>query len=323
MEEEQEDKKEIVSDAASQVVETVEKVSEDATGFWTQIKDFLSINIIELDGWTFTYYNILKILLILLAVKLIFVFVRRILNRKVNGKTWINEGRQHAVEQIAKYIIYTLAILYGFRSVGVDLTPILIGSSALFIGLGFGLQEAFKDFISGLILLFEGDVVIGDVIEFENGMVAVVKRIKLRTSKVRTRDGIVVFVPNSKLINDRVINWSNSNLLTRFHVSVGVAYGSDTALVEKILLEVAEEEEAISNRATPFARFADFGDSSLDFELHFWSEEVWRIEYVKSKIRFAIDKKFRENKVSIPFPQRDLHLKTMDFPLGNNKQKEG
>ena len=124
-----------------------------------------------------------------------------------------------------------------------------------------------------------------------------------------------MIVPNSQLINERVINWSNSNKLTRFHVKVGVAYGSDVELVKKILLESAESLGEISERLKPFVRFTDFGDSSLNFELHFWTEEVWKIEDSRSQLRFAIDKKFRENQVTIPFPQRDLHFKSKDFPL--------
>ena len=183
--------------------------------------------------------------------------------------------------------------------------------------MGFGLQEAFRDFISGIILLFEGDVLIGDVVEMDNGIVAVVKKINLRTSKIRTRDGIVLIVPNSQLINERVINWSNSNKLTRFHVTVGVAYGSDVALVKQLLIDAAKELETISKHTVPFVRFVDFGNSSLDFEIHFWTEEVWRIEDAKSNLRFTIDQKFRENGVTIPFPQRDLHLKTKDFKLND------
>ena len=300
--------------------EEVQQVEAEVKSIWLQIKDFLEIKLIDIGEYTFSLYNLVILILIFLIIRIIIRFLERLVQRKVSSKKWITEGKQHAVVQIGKYLVYLLGILIAFRSIGLDVTPFIIGSSALFVGLGLGLQEAFRDFVSGLILLFEGDVIIGDVIEFENGMVAVVKRIKLRTSKVRTRDGIVVFVPNSQLINDRVINWSNSNLLTRFHVSVGVAYGSDTELIEKILLEVAKEESAISNRATSFVRFADFGESSLDFELYFWSEEVWRIENVKSRIRFAIDKKFRENNVTIPFPQRDLHLVSSKIKLNSNPE---
>jgi len=185
---------------------------------------------------------------------------------------------------------------------------LLFGSTALFVGLGFGLQEAFKDLVSGVILLFEGNVQVSDVIEMDNGIVGVVKVINLRTSKVRTRDGIMMVVPNSELINRRVVNWSNSNKLTRFHVTVGVAYGTDVEKVRDLLLEVAKKEDTITTRIPSFVRFSDFGDSALIFELHFWSEQVWRIENTKSNLRFEINKSFQQNKIQIPFPQRDLHI---------------
>lgn len=290
---------------------------EELTTFWDKFKDlwqiikeFLQFELISVKDYQLSIYNILVVIVIILSIRLIVKGLERLIKRKVSGKKWITAGRQHAIVQIGKYIIYVLGFIFAIKTIGFDITPILIGSSALFVGLGFGLQEAFRDFISGIILLFEGDVVIGDVIEFENGLVAVVKVIKLRTSKVRTRDGIVVLVPNSELINNRVINWSNSNILTRFNVEVGVGYESDVNLVEKLLLEVASEEDAISERAKSIVRFEDFGDSSLDFKLYFWSEQVWKIEHVKSRLRFAINKKFKANEINIAFPQRDIHLKS-------------
>lgn len=288
---------------------------EDLQNIWKAVKGVLEFELISLGDYHLSIYNLLIVGIIYLLIKFILRALEKLVKRKVSGKEWISNSKQHAIIQIGKYIIYVLGFMFAFKSIGFDITPLLIGSSALFVGLGFGLQEAFRDFISGLILLFEGDVVIGDVIEFENGLVAVVKRIKLRTSKVRTRDGIIMLIPNSQLINNRVINWSNSSTLTRFHISIGIEYGSDVELVEKLLLEVAAEEKAISNRMNSFVKFADFGSSSLDFELYFWTEDVWRIEFVKSRMRFAIDKKFRANKVTIPFPQRDLHIKSADVSL--------
>lgn len=297
-------------------------MNEELTTFWDEvkrilqaIKEFLQFELISVKDFQLSIYNILVVVIIIFIIRIVVKGLEGLVKRKVSGKKWITEGKQHAIVQIGKYVIYALGFIFSIKTIGFDITPILIGSSALFVGLGFGLQEAFRDFVSGIILLFEGDVVIGDVIEFETGLVAVVKRIKLRTSKVRTRDGIIIIVPNSQLINNRVINWSNSNILTRFSVNVGVAYGSDVELVEKLLLEAAEEEENISDRIKSFVQFADFGDSSLDFKLFFWSEHVWRIEYLKSRLRFSIDKKFRANDVRIPFPQRDVHFKSsnVDF----------
>lgn len=292
---------------------------ESIIDIWQGIKTALEFELIELGGSSISIYNLVVLFFILIIVRFIVKLIERLIRSRLASKAWISKGKEHAFVQISKYILYLIGFMLALEAVGLDTTTLIIGSSALFVGLGFGLQEAFRDFISGIILLFEGDVVIGDVIELENGTVAVVKKINLRTSKIRTRDGIILIVPNSQLINDRVINWSNSTKLTRFHVSVGVAYGSDVELVEKLLLESANELEFVSNRLKPFVRFIDFGSSSLDFEIHFWTEEVWKIENHKSEIRFIIDKKFRENNISIPFPQRDLHFKSSEVNFKPNE----
>lgn len=290
-------------------------IEEEAKSIWKSIQEILEYHILELGEYNLSVYNVIVVIIIVIIARFVTNTLAKYLKKRITKKEDPNDGRSLALIQIGKYLIYLLAFLFAFRSIGIDITPLLFSSSALFIGLGFGLQDAFKDFISGLVLLFEGDMVIGDIIEFENGILGTVKEINLRTSKVNTRDGIIIFVPNSQLTNNRVINWTNSNVLTRFHVGVGVAYGSNTELVQQILLEVADEEKAVSGKVKPFVRFLNFGDSSLDFEIHFWSEEMWRIEFIKSRMRFAIDKKFREHNISIPFPQRDLHLKSSDINL--------
>ncbi|MBR9830573.1 mechanosensitive ion channel family protein [Acidiluteibacter ferrifornacis] len=273
-----------------------------------QLKAILEYKIIEVSNYSFTLYHIFLFVGIILVVRLLVKAMEMFVRRKVSGKEWIDEGKQFAIIQIMKYVMYAAGIIIGMKSIGLDITVLLFGSTALFVGLGFGLQEAFKDLVSGVILLFEGNVQVSDVIEMDNGIVGVVKVINLRTSKVRTRDGIMMVVPNSELINRRVVNWSNSNKLTRFHVTVGVAYGTDVEKVRDLLLEVAQKEDTITTRIPSFVRFSDFGDSALIFELHFWSEQVWRIENTKSNLRFEINKSFQQNKIQIPFPQRDLHI---------------
>jgi len=290
---------------------------EELKDIWTQIKSALEFKLFEIQDYSISPYNLLIVLLILITIRLMVKGLERLLKRQLSDKKNFTEGKLVAITKLGKYIIYVLGFILALKSVNINITPILIGSSALFVGLGFGLQEAFRDFVAGLMLLFEGDVMVGDVVEMENETVGVVKQINLRTSKVRTRDGIMMIVPNSQLTNDRVINWSNSNRLTRFRVDVGVAYGSDTRLVEKLLLECATEEETITERIKPFVMFNDFGDSSLNFSLYFWSEEVWRIERTKSRLRFAIDQTFRDHKVTIPFPQRDLHFKSKNISLND------
>jgi small-conductance mechanosensitive channel len=149
---------------------------------------------------------------------------------------------------------------------------------------------------------------VGDVVELE-GDVGIVKEIGFRTTKIENRDNIILIIPNSKFIGENVINWSHIEQKTRFSVDVGVAYGSDVELVKKVLLECARDHQEVTEYPKPFVRFDDFGNSSLDFQLFFWTDNAFRVENIKSDLRFAIDKKFRENKITIPFPQRDVHIK--------------
>ena len=223
----------------------------------------------------------------------------------------VNIGSQFAINQLLKYFVYVIAALIILETLGVKLTVLWGGAAALLVGIGLGLQQTFNDLISGIILLFERTVEVGDFVEIE-GLVGMVKQIGLRTSLVETRENITVIVPNSKLIVEKVVNWSHYDNKARFVISVGVAYGSDTQVVKKILVEIAKENGFVLKHPSPFVRFVNFGDSSLDFELHFWSQEFVRIEDIKSDMRFEIDRLFREHKVEIPFPQRDIWFKNSE-----------
>ena len=182
--------------------------------------------------------------LILLVVQLVIRSVEVIIKKR-SEKYDLDEGKKFAFIKLIKYFIYVLALVLVLESLGFDITLLLAGSAALLVGIGLGLQEIFRDLISGIIILFDGSIQVGDVIEIES-LVGVVKEINIRTSKVRTRDGIIIIVPNGYFINQKVINWSNSNKLTRFKVDVGVAYGSDVRLVEKLLVECAEANELVN-----------------------------------------------------------------------------
>ena len=150
----------------------------------------------------------------------------------------------------------------------------------------------------------------GDIVEIQENIVGRVIEIGLRTSKIETRDNIIMVVPNSKFVTDIVINWSHIEKKTRFHVDVGVAYGSDVEKVTKALLKCAEDQKNISPSPKPFVRFNDFGNSSLDFQLFFWTTDTFNVESIKSEIRYKIDAAFRKNDIQIPFPQRDIHIKS-------------
>jgi len=255
----------------------------------------------------------LAVIAIFIAARLLLLLLKaaifRFLDKDVSG----HDSNKKSLYKIVKYFVYTITILTLFKSSGLDISFILASSTALFVGLGFGLQDAFKDMTSGILMMIEQNVKMGDIIEVNTGMdstVGQVEEINIRTSKIRTRDGIMIIVPNSKFINDSVINWSNEHTETRFNVSIGVAYGSDTALVKSILLDIANSNTLIVKEPEPTVLFSDFGDSSLDFKLFFWTDNLWKVERLRSDIRFAIDQKFRENKITIPFPQRDLHVMT-------------
>lgn len=252
--------------------------------------------------------NILNAAFIIVLARLFsWVIIQLVLNQYYRNKQ-INVGSQYAINQLLQYFVYIIAALMALEALGFTLTLIWGGAAALLVGVGLGLQETFKDLFSGVILLFERRVEVGDVVEVD-GLIGTVKRIGVRTSLVETRDNIVVIVPNSRLIVQHFVNWSHNDNKARFHISVGVAYGSDTELVKQLLLNVARSNAEVIRHPSPLVRFVNFGDSSLDFELHFWSSEFIRIEDVKSEMRFKIDQAFRENNITIPFPQRDIWLK--------------
>lgn len=257
---------------------------------------------------TITLSLVLGAILILLITRLGIWVITEIILYPLYQQREINLGSQYAINRLLTYFILMLAILGTLQYIGVNLTVLMGGAAALLVGIGLGLQQTFNDLICGIILLFERTVELGDVVDM-NGLVGTVKKIGIRTSLVETFDQVSVIVPNSKLVADNVVNWSHFDTKARFKVMVGVAYGSDTALVKKILLEVADKNSAIVRRPAPSVRFVNFGDSSLDFQLLFWCRDLSRIEDIKSDLRFAIDARFREENITIPFPQRDVWFK--------------
>jgi len=227
--------------------------------------------------------------------------------RSTKDKEWIDEGRRYTITRLSSYVIYIIVFLIIMRSLNIDITIILTASAGLFLGMGLGLQEFFTDVISGFILLFDGSVKVGDIIEM-NDTVAKVKKINIRTSHILTMDGKMIIVPNSKLTEFNVVNWTISEKVTRFTIEVGVAYGSDTLLVKNLLYKAALQHPKVSKKKEIQIIFDDFGDSALRFQLFFWAAKTWEIVGIKSDIRFTIDQLFREHGIKIPFPQRDLHI---------------
>lgn len=272
------------------------------------LEEYTSYTLIEYGEFKLTLGAVTAIIVLYLIIKVFLILFRGFLRRYFKRKKY-EASRVNGIYQIVRYFVSIGFILAVVKFLGIDITWLIASSAALMVGIGLGLQNVFNDFISGIILLFEGTVDPKDIISIGD-MVGKVKKVGVRTSQIITQNNITILVPNHKLTDDNVVNWSHMNEPPRFRVKVGVAYGSNTKLVKQLLLDVANSNPEISKKYEPFVRFTDFGDSSLNFELFFWSEEVFLIEDVLSDLRFEIDQAFRENEITIPFPQRDLHLKT-------------
>jgi len=273
-----------------------------------RIKQFIEFEIFRIGEYSFTTSKVITVLLTILVTVFLVWVVKKLLFRRYSENRF-EKGNLHALFQIIKYVIWIISILLILETLGIKLNVLLAGSAALLVGIGLGLQNTFNNFISGIILLFEGSIKVGDILEVD-GDVVKIQRIGLRTSTAINRDDIAIILPNSLLTANKLINWSHQEKKTRFRIKVGVAYGSDVDLVLKILRESALDHPDISDKASIIARFIDFGESSLDFELLFFSDNIFRIENVKSEIRKIINRKFIENKVTIPFPQVDLHFRS-------------
>ena len=197
--------------------------------------------------------------------------------------------------------------MFTLKTSGVDVSVLLTASAAIFIGLGFALQQLFQDLISGVLIILDQSLHVGDIIEVD-GKVCRVEKISLRSTKAVTRNDRVMVIPNHKFLSDILFNWTQNSSEIRENITVGVAYGSDTQLVKTILENCAKQHSAVLKNRPIVALFQDFGDSSLDFELFFFINDAFTVPIIKSEIRFAIDQEFRTNNISIPFPQRDIHI---------------
>lgn len=272
-------------------------------------REIVNFQLIRTETIDIKVYHTFIILLSILVAFVVLLIIRKAFIRVVRLKK-IDQGTSNSLMQLIRYIVWILTIGFILDTIGIQITIFLAGSAALLVGLGLGIQHIFNDYISGILILFEQNVKVGDVIEIEDQVVGKIEKIGLRTSMLKTRDDISIILPNGKLVSDNIINWSHLTGKTRFHVMVGVAYGSDTEKVERILLKCAEDLEMIEGDPKPFVRFLDFGDSSLDFQLFFWTSEVFLVENIKSQLRFRINREFAANGIKIPFPQRDLHIRS-------------
>ena len=271
------------------------------------IKNVLDFEIFSYGDYSIKVSKLVVILLIILSTYFVLWLIKKALYAKKFSK--VDTGTTYAIYQIIRYLVWIIAIGIILESIGVKVTLLLAGSAALLVGIGLGLQQTFNDIISGIILLSERSIKINDVLEIDGDVVRI-QSIGLRTSKALNRDDISIIIPNSLITTSKVVNWSHQSKRTRFRIEVGVAYGSDVDLVIRILEESAREYPDIVGKDLVEARLMNFGSSSLDFHVLFFSKSIFRIHKVKSDIRRIICKKFAENNIVISFPQLDVHLKS-------------
>jgi len=267
----------------------------------------LNYELIRVGGDAIYLGSVLKLVGFILLVIIVLFIIKKTINRSNR----IDIAKKYSIYALLKYFILVLASIIGLQIVGFDLSILMAGSAALLVGVGLGLQSIFSDFVSGIIILLESTVKVNDVIEV-NEVVCVVKEINLRTTTVLTRDDKYIILPNSNLTTSQIVNWTHENVSSRFEVLVGVDYSSDVNQVMEILQKVVQGIEGIQKEPKPFVRFIRFGDSSLDFSVIFWSEEVFRVRNIKSDLRVKIFNAFKENKIAIPFPQRVVHIKNQE-----------
>ena len=285
-------------------------------GIIEQVKGYI-VNGFDIGGFRIVPGRILWALLIFGTIIILSSWIRSQLENNWLKMTTMGQGARDALVTIMGYILFLIAILAGLSAAGFNFSNIAIIAGALSVGIGFGLQNIVNNFVSGLILLFERPIRKGDWIEV-GGTEGYVKDIHIRSTKIQTFDRSDVIVPNSELISNQVTNWVLSNKTGRAIIPVGVAYGTDTEKVRDILLSIAEENSDVAKVGSmpkPKVLFREFGDSSLNFELRVFLHNVDSRLGVISDINFAIDKAFKEEGIEIPFPQRDLHVKSL--PVNN------
>ena len=266
--------------------------------------------------------DVLVFFLAIYASILISRFIRFLLEEDILVRMKLPRGVPAAISMLTNYAIIALGLMIAFSVAGIELSKFAIMLGALGVGIGFGLQNIVNNFISGLILIFERPIQLNDTIAQSN-LYGTVTRIGLRSSTIRTFDGAEVIVPNANLISNEVTNWTLSDRRRRIQILVGVAYGTDPEKVLKILRDTIKKNNDIAETPEPMILFREFGDSSLNFDIRFWTTDSAGWMELQSKVNVEINNAFKKSGIEIPFPQRDLHLRSVNNDIiGNVTKKE-
>lgn len=273
------------------------------------IMDILNYTLFEINNKPITLLSILLFIVVMVAViQSSRIFNRYILKRMLSTFQ-IEKSLQFTISRILSYVVITLGAVIAFQFIGIDLSGLAVIFGFLSVGIGFGLQNITSNFISGLILLFERPIKVGDRVmvgETEGDVLD----INIRSTTIRSLRNVSIIVPNSEFISSNVVNWSHGDKRIKVYISVGVSYNSDLDTVLKVLKEIAENHPKVLKNPEPSVLFRGFGDSSWDMSLIVWIDNPKEHHDIKSEINCEIVREFRKNEIEIPFPQRDLHLRS-------------
>ena len=273
------------------------------------ITSILKFEFFRFETFHIAVYHIFVMIAVIVLARVSLGSIRVWLLRAVSNQN-LDQGTQYVYLQVAKYMVYFVSTVIILYSLGMNLTLFLGSVAFLLVGVGLGLQHIFSMYFSGFLLLFEGSLKVGDIIEIPlNGkdIVAKIIEINLRTSKIETRDGMILVVPNNKLTHESVNNWTYGSQLTRFTIPVTVKYGTDLEVVKEILIRCASAHPSVSDQKEVFVRFLHFGKDGIELDVVFWATQNFYIEIHKSDIRFAIEREFKKYGIIIPHHQVEVH----------------
>ena len=288
-------------------------------------RHILLYSFFKVGGLAVTPVFMIKAALFLFALITLSHWVQRLVLSKLLSHLNISASQKFALGRFTTYFLFAAGLFVGMQSLGVNLSSLVVFGGAVGVGVGLGLQNVVSNFVAGLILLIEQPIRIGDRVEVEKTLGDVIK-ISARSTWVRTNDNVVIIVPNNEFINQSVTNWTANDPNVRVHVPVGVGYDSDPNLVRDLLLKAAAGQDDVLKDPKPLVLFMGYGDNSLDFELLVWTATRSHVPVLlKSELYFVLFDLFKQHKIELPFPQRDLHIRSSDIalPFGGSAPSAG
>ncbi|MEX2604443.1 MAG: mechanosensitive ion channel domain-containing protein [Gracilimonas sp.] len=291
------------------------EISETLQYIW----DLLQVQLFSIQNSPVTFFKLIIFILLIIGFSFLASFVKRMLNNRILPGFVKDSGLRYTLSRMSQYILVVIGIFISFQFLGINMTGLAVIFGFLSVGIGFGLQNVTSNFISGLIVLFERPIKVGDRVSV-NDIEGDVEEINIRSTKVKTLDNISIIVPNSEFVSKDVINFSHGDPTYRLSIDVGVSYSSDLDKVLKALNEVAEESDHVLKTVKHDVHLRSFGDSSWEMKLLVWVPDVKNRYNVQNELNQAIVRKFAEYEIEIPFPQRDLHIRSsIDIPVGKKE----